>query len=586
MTILICQRFKFEIRINCQIKQFDFDFLITQNIKEGYLKEKIYCLIDKEDNFDFFIFIGISENRLCELNFEKEYDENLVNLSEIKEKNDFIKFCQIKINIKLLKKEETNVKLRAVINGLMKELNIIFTFNNNFRNSGYKFIGNELKNIDNNSFFCFNFNELNAHGIKRKSLILKDNNPMKNPGFIGLKHFNYSINNKLEEININLKDININSLTDFYNRITEEARLLPIYFLNSKDEGTKKSIKKNYHILETIYDSLTMNEKQNIIYNNDNFFYKEIRDFVEAFNYMNFIIEMKDDHMENLINDIKDYIKNNRKIENRFFKWLYEKFFDKETEKKLRDYIRKHKINLDDFSPDDLNKIQNFKTKDKINETKTIKGPQKENNDTNEKNEKNSQTQLSKEEIEINSSKNKLVLHKIKNETKNEKELINNIEHDNNNNKDIKKISEILDSIIGQQNKKKDREEQQINEIKEEIKKKSSAYLKQDIWKQNDKSKVFSKRKENPEDNINDYLNNQLHSNVKLIQNQKKVNSLEDIKRDIRMREEMLKARNNELVNENEIRNSEPIVPGTNFNKKLYFPKKIHCIIKHMILRK
>ena len=98
--------------------------------------------------------------------------------------------------------------------------------------------------------------------------------------------------------------------------------------------------------------------------------------------------------------------------------------------------------------------------------------------------------------------------------------------------------------------------------------------MKQDIWKQNDKSKVFSKRKENPEDNINDYLNNQLHSNVKLIQNQKKVNSLEDIKRDIRMREEMLKARNNELVNENEIRNSEPIVPVTNFNKKLYFPKK------------
>ena len=59
------------------------------------------------------------------------------------QKTSFLKSIQIKINIKLLRKEETSIKLIAKIEGNINEIKIIFTSKNRCKNSGYLFIKNE-----------------------------------------------------------------------------------------------------------------------------------------------------------------------------------------------------------------------------------------------------------------------------------------------------------------------------------------------------------------------------------------------------------------------------------------------------------
>ena len=52
-----------------------------------------------------------------------------------------------------------------------------------------------------------------------------------NSGFINLNKMDNIPNLKLKEINFNI-NINIKGISDFYKRISEEARILPIYCLN------------------------------------------------------------------------------------------------------------------------------------------------------------------------------------------------------------------------------------------------------------------------------------------------------------------------------------------------------------------
>ena len=65
VTIIICQRFQFQIRINWIVKSFNFEFLFSQNKKRGFLNEQIYCFFENQDEFVFILYTRIQQNRVC-----------------------------------------------------------------------------------------------------------------------------------------------------------------------------------------------------------------------------------------------------------------------------------------------------------------------------------------------------------------------------------------------------------------------------------------------------------------------------------------------------------------------------------------
>ena len=170
-TVIICQRFQFVIRINSFVKPLDFDFLISHNEKKGFLNEQIYCFIEDKKEFDFILYIRTQQNRMCEVNFESDYDKDLLEIKELKSGYFFFNPMKIKIHIKFLKIKETNILLKAKIDEIIKKINIIFTSDEDLKNTNYKFPGNDFKN-DESAFFYFSLNELSAHGkkIKEKQL--------------------------------------------------------------------------------------------------------------------------------------------------------------------------------------------------------------------------------------------------------------------------------------------------------------------------------------------------------------------------------------------------------------------------------
>ena len=254
MTVIICRRFQFYIKICSLVKQLDFDFLISRNPKEGFLNKQIYCPFEENDSYDFILYVATSKEIINKLKIEKIYDENLIEMTDIK-KIEF--FCSIKyiINIRLIKKVETNIKLKAMIENKKKEINIIFTTENNSKNYGYKYIDNNITKKVNSEFFAFNFNEITAHGIENEDNqnFLLDNKLKKKPGFINLNQFHNIQILKFNQIDTNI-NININGLCNFYHRISEEARLLPIYYLKYKNEKQYSEnqilLRKNYYFLE------------------------------------------------------------------------------------------------------------------------------------------------------------------------------------------------------------------------------------------------------------------------------------------------------------------------------------------------
>ena len=358
VTITINPRFQFHIKINSEVKLFDFDFLISSNNKEGFLNEKICCPIEMEDYFDFILYIGTSENRLCLLTIEKKFDENIIETT-INDKIAF--FCSIKlqIHVKLLKKQKTNIKLKAIIDNKYKEIEIMFDSIKNCKNFGYKLINRPTKKDDNSKFFSFIFNEITAHGINKKDdyNFMTKEIPKRKPGFIDLNQPKNNLILQLKEIDINT-NINIKDICNFYSRMSEEARLLPIYYLIYKSEKpsskNQKLIMKNFHILEKLYESLILDDNQNDEdkYYEENYFHEEINEFLKSFNYMKSIIEIHDKSKENLIKKIFEFIKNKDDIfdiNNNFLKTVVEKFMNSEDVGKLQEYIKKLNINLDDI---------------------------------------------------------------------------------------------------------------------------------------------------------------------------------------------------------------------------------------------
>ena len=376
LTVIICRRFQFYIKICSHVKQLDFDFLISRNPKGGFLNKQIYCPFEENDSYDFILYVATSQERINKLKIEKIYDENLIEMTDIK-KIEF--FCSIKyiINIRLLKKVETNIKLKAMIENKKKEINIIFTTENNSKNYGYKYIDNNITKKVNSEFFAFNFNEITAHGIENEDNqnFLLDNKLKKKPGFINLNQFHNIQILKFNQIDTNI-NININGLCNFYHRISEEARLLPIYYLKYKNEKQYSEnqilLRKNYYFLEEIYNSLDLNDiEENTFFYEENYFYEEIKEFINSFNYMTSILEIHDKEMDELINKIQKYIENNKDTldpKDESLKLLYEKIKSFKNARRLSDYMKKFGINLYDLENDSEEKNNCNKNERKITE--------------------------------------------------------------------------------------------------------------------------------------------------------------------------------------------------------------------------
>ena len=86
------------------MKLFDFDFLIALNDKKGFLSKKIFCPFEKQDEFEFILYVGVSQKRICQLNLEKVYDDNFIKINEDIRETKFLKSIKINIHVKLLKK--------------------------------------------------------------------------------------------------------------------------------------------------------------------------------------------------------------------------------------------------------------------------------------------------------------------------------------------------------------------------------------------------------------------------------------------------------------------------------------------------
>ena len=310
VTVHISQRFCFYIKIKSQIKLFDFDFLISQNINNGFLDKKIYCSYEEQDYFDFTLFIKVSNNRLCNLNLEQEYNNKITNIK----KTSFINSREIKIKIqrKLIKTHDSNFKLRAKIDNKIKEIIIIFTSKDKCKNDEYTYIDNEINEINTNiDFFSYSFNEMTAHGIKLdEKLIIKNDKEIKkkNIGFINLNQINIGKIPDLTQIDTKI-DISLKGMTEFYSKLSEQAKLLPIYCLNHLNEKSPKTnqklIIKNIYILEKIFNELILNDSQNVKYLEDNFFYDYIKEFISSFIYMKSVIEIKNEQNSNKIENTK-----------------------------------------------------------------------------------------------------------------------------------------------------------------------------------------------------------------------------------------------------------------------------------------
>ena len=597
VTIFICQRFQFQIKLNCQVKPLDFDLLIASKNQKGFLNKKIYCPFEIQDEFDFILYIGISHNRVCKAILENDYDENLILITNINGINKIIFFNSIKINIhiKLLKKEETSMKLKVKIKEKTKEITIIFTSENKCKNTGYKLLENELKKEDDSDFFTFTFNEITAHGMKRKDKPEFDNNIIrKKPGFINSNKFLKTPLPNLKEIdtNIDINNINIGEIIKFYNRISEAARILPIYCLNYKNEKSSSNVqkiaRKNFYILEEIYNSLIRNDEKDAKDYEENYFYEEIKEFIDSFNYMKSIIEIKDESIEKLIEKIKKYIKQNKIISGPL-KWIAEKFMNLTDTKKIKDLIKKYNINLEDFQDTELDddnphdnpkKISPKKEEEKTTNNKQLKRSNtidknninnninnmnainnldknrnnifnnnpnyntfKDNITTNDTSQNNSN--IIKESQNFSEIKNDTIPNTKKNPNKpvsqrkphkttrtfvpNKEKIIQNVDKPENDKKDKNddKVNSLLNSLKDEEERKKEINER-IKSVRQE-----KAYIKQDIWKKNGKKdSVFTDREIIPEDkNFDNYLNNQSQFSSKFYIKQAKITSLETVKK-------------------------------------------------------
>ena len=517
LNIYICPRFKIQISIYSEVKPFDFDFLISQNKDEGFLNKKIYCPFDEQDKFDFILYVGIPQKRLSELNFKTDYNKEIIKMTEIKE-TTFLQSKEINISVQLLKKEQSSLKLEAKVNEVKKEIEIIFTTKDKCNNLDYKFINNINTKEDNSGFFAYSVNEITAHGMKieEKPNIVDENKRENKVGFINLNH-----TNNIQALNIapiNIKpNISINGINGFYHMISQEARILPIYYLNYKNEDSssenQKLIKKNYCILEEIYNDLTHNNKRSLNFYEDNYFYQGIKEFASSFEYMKSVIEIKDKDLEKILGKLKDYILKNKSWDAKKLKWFEENIKKFKRSKKIEEYIKDIISNKNEEKPS----IQEKNNSADKNEEIPPKSNKRESqlNKIKDDDNKNIDNKINNEIKESNNTN----IKNIQKDDKNNNEEINNkknvIENDDNNNKNI--INNIKTNEINK-NDEKEEEKALVEEKKDDNNNK--LYIQNDIEKKEERVKEKSEIKENiiiekknqeendEIDDIDEYFNN------------------------------------------------------------------------------
>ena len=287
INIFIGNRFTLKVKIESQIKLFNYDILLNYNGINGFVSNSLSCPIDIED---FELFIITNQNR--EFTYIIESDDITNNIKEIQGETNGTLFNlkKIKLKIKLKVKKVCKIQIISIVNGISKKIIINFKNERDCSNFGIRNIEDNIR-IDNTNFFSFYLNEFNAKGIEKNKFKefekkIKNKNEFKFTGknkYIELENINISL--------IKIPDKNIRNIIDFYNKIYELSLLMPIYisainnekFKKSSNENVKEIIKKNYFIMLEIYNNLKKQAINNQYLYSHNFFYLEINKFINAF---------------------------------------------------------------------------------------------------------------------------------------------------------------------------------------------------------------------------------------------------------------------------------------------------------------
>ena len=283
LNIYIGHRFKFIIKIESQIKIFDYEFRINYSGLDGFASQKLCCPLNTEE---FEILLNANHNR--EFSYNISIEDRFSHIKEIEGENkgNFFNFKKIKFKILLKKKVETKINLVCDVNGKKKSIEIYFKNQIECSNFGVLNFEENMK-LDESCFFSFYVNEINSKGLEKDEFTeLKP----KAKNICDYKFKGPNNNNKLQNLNISLIQYpknNIQEIINFYTRIFEFTLLFPIYYnkdLNSiaSFNSNEDVLKKNFFILFDTYKDFIKKRLDNNYF--QNFFSKEMNEFIYYFN--------------------------------------------------------------------------------------------------------------------------------------------------------------------------------------------------------------------------------------------------------------------------------------------------------------
>jgi hypothetical protein len=163
LNIYIGQRFKFIIKIESQIKIFDYEFRINYSGLDGFVSQQLCCPSNTEE---FEILLNTNHNREFPyiISIEGKFD----NIKEVEgeKKGNFFNFKKLKFKIVLKKQIKTRINLVCDVNGKKKKIEIYFKDQKeclNFRIVNFE----ESMKLDESCFFSFYVNEINSKGLDK-----------------------------------------------------------------------------------------------------------------------------------------------------------------------------------------------------------------------------------------------------------------------------------------------------------------------------------------------------------------------------------------------------------------------------------
>ena len=474
LNINIGHRFKFQIKIESQIKLFDYEFRINYSGLDGFSSQSLCCPLNSEE---FDILINTNHNREFSyiINIEDKY--NNIKKIEGEKEGTFFNFKKIKYKILLKRKVETKVKLICEVNGKKKRIEIYFKNQNECSNFGILNFEDNMK-LDESCYFCFYINEIDSKGLEKEK-IREIKKKAKN--MIDFKCKSQNKNIKLQKMDISLIQYpknNIQEIINFYNRISEFSFLFPIYYnkdLNPTFDSNEAILKNNFFILLGIYNELIEQRLANNYY--QNLFFKEMNEFMLYFNKLlpSIDIQKKKEGPKNIQktqnankkeiseeneeediseeniedsferNKLKDFI-NSGQNENKYFK---------KVNGKIKKVLKINMVNKDNIN----NKNKQITIKNNNNQINDLDEKKKDDNIDIEKNAKSNQNcnnilkknenknNIINNQINENIMKNQINNIPINNDKINDKNQINNNNFNDNNNNDNMNNKQINNNI-------------------------------------------------------------------------------------------------------------------------------------------